>query len=278
MLDGERVFEHYRRDVTPHAPEEVNSVTKSVVALLAGIAWDEGLLPSFNTSVRAFIPDARDDRVTLKHLLTMTSGWEWDAGAIDDCVLGACERFSAPEERLRFILSRPSRTIPAMPSSTIRTRFICFRTSSKTQRAARSRSTPIKSSSRRWVSASTHGSAMKPAIPSPRAVSRSARAIWRRSANSCACADVRTVRRSSARSSSTKPRHRTTQAARRWRPPTTAISGGSRRVTCSRRGYSGQFIFVARDGRTVAAATSDYKEASRHARELFEQHVLDPRA
>lgn len=52
-------------------------------------------------------------QITLRHLLTMTSGFEWDPSVIDDFVLGPCERFAdAGENRLHFVLSRPFENNP----------------------------------------------------------------------------------------------------------------------------------------------------------------------
>ena len=79
------VFERYyggrygRRD-----PINIRSVTKSVVSGLVGIAIDDGLLSLDDTIGELIpdrIPDGADPRtagITLRQLLTMTSGWAWD--------------------------------------------------------------------------------------------------------------------------------------------------------------------------------------------------------
>ena len=61
----------------------VNSVTKGVVALLAGIAFDKGLIKSLDQKVMDFFPDYTVKRgektiydVTIKHLLTMTAPYK----------------------------------------------------------------------------------------------------------------------------------------------------------------------------------------------------------
>ncbi|BCQ28267.1 serine hydrolase (plasmid) [Caballeronia sp. NK8] len=108
------VFEHYRYDVDAQSPQDINSVTKTVVGLAVGAALRAGLLPPLDTPVCHLLPqmrlygfDRRVQRITLRHLLTMTSGFEWDQGVIDECVLGPCERFSREGSRLRFVLARP---------------------------------------------------------------------------------------------------------------------------------------------------------------------------
>jgi CubicO group peptidase (beta-lactamase class C family) len=57
------------------------SAAKSIVALLAGIARDEGKIKSFDQSAADFYPTfAKDERskITIRHLLTMSSGLDWE--------------------------------------------------------------------------------------------------------------------------------------------------------------------------------------------------------
>jgi CubicO group peptidase (beta-lactamase class C family) len=60
------------------------SVTKSVTSALVGIAIDQGLIEGVDEPVFAFFPeyaslnDEEKDAITLYHLLTMTSGLEWN--------------------------------------------------------------------------------------------------------------------------------------------------------------------------------------------------------
>ncbi len=61
----------------------VNSVTKGVVALLAGISLDKGYIKSFDQKVMEFFPDYAVKRgektiydVTIRHLLTMTAPYK----------------------------------------------------------------------------------------------------------------------------------------------------------------------------------------------------------
>jgi CubicO group peptidase (beta-lactamase class C family) len=61
----------------------INSATKSVVSLLVGIAIDRGWIPGLDTPVFSYFPEYADlltpekDRISLRHLLTMTDGLEW---------------------------------------------------------------------------------------------------------------------------------------------------------------------------------------------------------
>jgi CubicO group peptidase (beta-lactamase class C family) len=96
---GKLVFEHYFRgydlkartsprfvDFNATTGHDLRSVTKSVTALVLGVAIDRGLIPDVDQSVLSFFPDYADlrtpekDRITIRHLLTMSMGLEWDDG------------------------------------------------------------------------------------------------------------------------------------------------------------------------------------------------------
>jgi len=65
----------------------VKSASKSIIALLVGVATAQGALPSLDTPVTHWFPelrngpDARKPRITLEHLLAMQSGLESTSGA-----------------------------------------------------------------------------------------------------------------------------------------------------------------------------------------------------
>ena len=86
LVAGEPVFdEHYRGPVVA----DVFSVTKSVVATVAGIAARRGLLPALDEPVHAVLPALQNTPAhgqTWRHLLTMTRGaavdGPWDIDAV----------------------------------------------------------------------------------------------------------------------------------------------------------------------------------------------------
>jgi CubicO group peptidase (beta-lactamase class C family) len=77
--------------VVPHDANTLHnmeSITKSVIALLVGIAFDRGLLKNLDAPIFLFFPEYSDlrtpekDQITLRHLLSMTSGLDWPERAI----------------------------------------------------------------------------------------------------------------------------------------------------------------------------------------------------
>ena len=82
---GYLVYEHYWHGLDQTSGHEVRSVTKSVVGALVGIALAEGKIKSLDSTVGEFLPaqlpkdaDPRFADVTVRHLLTMTSGLAGD--------------------------------------------------------------------------------------------------------------------------------------------------------------------------------------------------------
>ena len=63
---------------------DTRSVSKSVTSALVGIAIDKGFIDSVDVPMHQFFPDysahitAEKKQITLRHLLTMTSGFSWD--------------------------------------------------------------------------------------------------------------------------------------------------------------------------------------------------------
>jgi CubicO group peptidase (beta-lactamase class C family) len=83
---------------------DLQSVTKSVTAILVGIAFDHGLLKSLDVPALLFFPQYADlrtpekNRITLSDLLSMTSGLFWPRG--NGSLPGAPDPY-------RFVLGQP---------------------------------------------------------------------------------------------------------------------------------------------------------------------------
>lgn len=83
VLQRGRVVYQFYRDGTSDRPRLVASVTKSALSTLVGIALGQGKLASLDQPVLAIMPewadangDPRAAGITLRHLLTMTAGFE----------------------------------------------------------------------------------------------------------------------------------------------------------------------------------------------------------
>ncbi|MGD2152527.1 MAG: serine hydrolase [Gemmatimonadales bacterium] len=99
IKDRKLVFEEYFRGIkytgggtiqfdrkTIH---NIASITKTVTSALLGIAIDRGLIESVEVPAHTFFPEIEafqsdgKEEITLEHLITMTSGLEWDQHAYD---------------------------------------------------------------------------------------------------------------------------------------------------------------------------------------------------
>jgi CubicO group peptidase (beta-lactamase class C family) len=85
VRNGYIVLEKYYPPYKQDTMHEMYSVTKSVVSALVGIAIKEGYIHSVYDRVMDYFPerqfenqDPQKQSITLEHLLTMTSGLEWD--------------------------------------------------------------------------------------------------------------------------------------------------------------------------------------------------------
>lgn len=84
IKNGKLVFETYCRDISDRDRyAHIQSATKSITSLAFGKALSEGYIDSLDQRLYSIIPDkfpadASKQTITLRHLLTMTSGIEFD--------------------------------------------------------------------------------------------------------------------------------------------------------------------------------------------------------
>jgi CubicO group peptidase (beta-lactamase class C family) len=84
--DDEIVYERYFGGADPEDRQTSFSVAKSLLSTLVGIAIDKGFIASVEDPVTDYVPELAErdplfERITLRHLLTMSSGlryWETD--------------------------------------------------------------------------------------------------------------------------------------------------------------------------------------------------------
>lgn len=83
-LDGEIKFEKYYNGFKKDSLHQIQSQTKSIVALLMGIAIDKGFVKNENEPVSKFFPEYFNNEnelkktVTIRDLLTMSAGFGWE--------------------------------------------------------------------------------------------------------------------------------------------------------------------------------------------------------
>jgi CubicO group peptidase (beta-lactamase class C family) len=92
---------------------DMRSVSKSVISLLVGIAIDRELIKSADEPVVKFFPDyaavksAGWDNITLRHLLTMSSGMQWDENLAWKDPKNDEPRLGSEADPFRYVLSKP---------------------------------------------------------------------------------------------------------------------------------------------------------------------------
>jgi len=88
---------------------DVQSITKSVVALLVGVALDRGLIRNVDAPLLSFFPDYTDlasserKRITLRDLLTMQAGLDWPLTPY----LSMARQVTAAPDPYRLVLEQP---------------------------------------------------------------------------------------------------------------------------------------------------------------------------
>ncbi|MEM9374103.1 MAG: serine hydrolase, partial [Planctomycetota bacterium] len=121
--DGRLMYEEYFYEYDRDTRHQLRSATKSLVALLAGIAIDRGLfesvdepvLPHFDHYDDLLHEDDAKRSITLRHLLSMRSGLacdDWDADSP-----GNENRMGESDDWVRFTLDLPMLSAPGTAGS-----------------------------------------------------------------------------------------------------------------------------------------------------------------
>lgn len=105
----------------PHDAEtkhDLRSITKSVTSLLVGIAVDNGWIKDIDAPVLSLLPQYADlrspetDRITLRHLLTMSSGLAWDEDLPYSDPRNSERLMSDAPDPYRYVLQQPFAAAP----------------------------------------------------------------------------------------------------------------------------------------------------------------------
>ncbi len=98
----------------------MQSVSKSVTSALVGIAIGRGELPAVSTKVTPLFEgfrlpdtDARRGEMTLEHVLTMTTGIQWDESTVTYTdPANSCANMEKSQDWIRFVLDQPIADAP----------------------------------------------------------------------------------------------------------------------------------------------------------------------
>ncbi|MBN1780940.1 serine hydrolase [bacterium] len=108
IKDQKLLLEEYFYGYNRTTPHRINSCTKSITSLLLGIALDRKKRMKTDQSVFNFFPQydslktPEKERITLKHVLTMTAGFSDEEGPEDP----------GPDNFIQYILDSPMETNP----------------------------------------------------------------------------------------------------------------------------------------------------------------------
>jgi CubicO group peptidase (beta-lactamase class C family) len=108
VKDGKLVFETYCRSPKDRDRfSHVQSVTKSFTSLIFGIVRSEGYIDSLDETLYSIMPekfpsDAIKQTITLRHLLTMTSGLSFDNDVFSVEIYA-----DKPNDPIKYILNKP---------------------------------------------------------------------------------------------------------------------------------------------------------------------------
>lgn len=118
VRDGMLAYERYYHGWTADTLADVRSVTKSVVSTLVGLALQDGVLKSLDEPITSYLHSPEfpvrpgHGAITIRHLLTMTGGFDWDEENTD--IYSDWVRSS---DQVAFVLNR---AIATEPGSTFR--------------------------------------------------------------------------------------------------------------------------------------------------------------
>jgi CubicO group peptidase (beta-lactamase class C family) len=112
---GYLVFEVYPRQYDNESRHDIHSCTKSYTSALLSIAIEQGYINSTDDRLVDLLPnrtianlDARKESITLEHLLTMTSGLEWDEWSYPySSNLNSHYLMWAASDQIQYILDQP---------------------------------------------------------------------------------------------------------------------------------------------------------------------------
>lgn len=114
VKDGCLVYEYYRQDCDSDSRFRMNSCSKSVTGALVGLAIDQGEM-SLDDPLADYLPQAAasetegHSEITIRHLLTHTSGIEWHEWGANK---SSWKPFICSSNWVNYVLAQPMAAIP----------------------------------------------------------------------------------------------------------------------------------------------------------------------
>lgn len=120
IRDGFIVTEWYASGYKINTLFKLYSATKSVISILIGIVLDMGFISSVNQLMLDYFPnrtimnlDEDKESITIKHLLTMTAGFDWPEWEISYFnVNNIFNTWKVNDDYVQFVLDRPMNSTP----------------------------------------------------------------------------------------------------------------------------------------------------------------------
>lgn len=107
LKDNALVAEAYFNGHQAQDLQYLRSITKTITAMLVGIAIEQGVLSSTEQTIGEFFlegyPDLSNQKadIQIQHLLTMTSGFEWDESGVTEF-----QNWNASSDPIGYVLQR----------------------------------------------------------------------------------------------------------------------------------------------------------------------------
>ena len=120
VKDGRLVFEEYMNGWDPARLHRAQSVTKSFTSTIVGLAVEEGLIADIDDPLSQYLPeysslfDDSKNKVSIRHLLTMSAGFDWNEAETYYNDPSRCDAHiaEAGDDYVRYVLEKPIVTEP----------------------------------------------------------------------------------------------------------------------------------------------------------------------
>ncbi|NHF60100.1 serine hydrolase [Flavobacteriaceae bacterium TP-CH-4] len=122
IKNNQLCLEEYFKDHNANEPHDLRSTSKSIRSILLGIAIDKGFIDNINDPINKYLKnpipkknlDVRKEKITIKHLLTMSSGLDCDDW--DKKSKGQEDRVYKKKDWLQYTLDLPMVNTPGKES------------------------------------------------------------------------------------------------------------------------------------------------------------------